>query len=434
MVKAAVRDGLIALLGQRGFLRLRDTIHPGWTGVRRRLAGRPPVSLGADVDPDGVVELWEPGAEIWFGYYDVTPFDRAQARLLAMRLPVTTRARPCRDGALALGYFRLDCHGGEFVAFDKTDTWCWQQGCRLQWLTDGSDGRVAYNRRIDGRHGAVIRDLDGDGPEGRYTRPIYALSPNGQWAISLNFSRLQRLRPGYGYDPDDDQTAGDLCPAGDGLWHIDLESGAQTLILTVADAAALAPEPTMGGAEHYLNHVMINPASNRMMFFHVWVSGSRRHTRLLSCAAGGKDRRVVIDTGTVSHCCWRSEDALLAYVVDEGGRSGYRLYRDGTGDPEAVGDGVLRGDGHPSYSPSRGTVLTDTYPDVYQERHLIVYDPATSRPRELGRFFSPPRLRGERRCDLHPRWSPNGRLIAVDSAHRGHRGLYVIPALAGSPR
>ena len=30
-------------------------------------------------------------------------------------------------------------------------------------------------------------------------KPIYTVSPDGAWGLSLNFSRLEWLRPGYGY-------------------------------------------------------------------------------------------------------------------------------------------------------------------------------------------------------------------------------------------
>lgn len=36
------------------------------------------------------------------------------------------------------------------------------------------------------------------------------------------------------------------------------------------------------------------------------------------------------------------------------------------------------------------------------------------------------------RCDLHPRWSPDGRVVTVDSIHDGCRGIWLLklaPAL-----
>jgi Tol biopolymer transport system component len=45
----------------------------------------------------------------------------------------------------------------------------------------------------------------------------------------------------------------------------------------------------------------------------------------------------------------------------------------------------------------------------------------------LGRFHAPEEYRGEWRCDLHPRFSPDGRRVVIDSTHEGNgRQLYVL--------
>jgi Tol biopolymer transport system component len=87
---------------------------------------------------------------------------------------------------------------------------------------------------------------------------------------------------------------------------------------------------------------------------------------------------------------------------------------------------VLTEDGHCSYSPDRQWVLTDTYPDDRHERTLLLYHPESGRRLDLGRFHSPPALEGECRCDLHPRWSRDGRRVCFDSAHEGTRQMYVL--------
>jgi len=45
---------------------------------------------------------------------------------------------------------------------------------------------------------------------------------------------------------------------------------------------------------------------------------------------------------------------------------------------------------------------------------------------DIGRFFSPPELHGPVRCDLHPRWSRDGRKVSIDSAHSGQRQIYAL--------
>jgi len=53
------------------------------------------------------------------------------------------------------------------------------------------------------------------------------------------------------------------------------------------------------------------------------------------------------------------------------------------------------------------------------------YDLKERRGRELGAFAALPAPVTDIRCDLHPRWLPDGR-ISFDSTHEGFRGLYLI--------
>ena len=53
--------------------------------------------------------------------------------------------------------------------------------------------------------------------------------------------------------------------------------------------------------------------------------------------------------------------------------------------------------------------------------HLNLYDIETNNVIKIGRFFSPLKFSGYYRCDLHPRWSPDGKYISIDSSHSGLR-------------
>jgi Tol biopolymer transport system component len=70
-------------------------------------------------------------------------------------------------------------------------------------------------------------------------------------------------------------------------------------------------------------------------------------------------------------------------------------------------------------------VLTDTYPDATQHRTLLLYRWNTGERIDIGRFHAPP-MEWQIRCDLHPRWSRDGRQVCIDSIHEGTRQMYVI--------
>ncbi len=116
--------------------------------------------------------------------------------------------------------------------------------------------------------------------------------------------------------------------------------------------------------------------------------------------------------------------------------------------------GVLTADGHPMRNPVFPDWLTlDTYPDAAGMRALMLYHLPTGRRTDLGRYaMSPARpapgtvadtarwmrgaldvaidpalyafTRSGLHCDLHPRWSGDGRAVLFDSIHEGTRQVY----------
>ena len=83
--------------------------------------------------------------------------------------------------------------------------------------------------------------------------------------------------------------------------------------------------------------------------------------------------------------------------------------------------------GHCTYLPGNRYILNDTYPDKQRNQNPYLYDLKTGRRHPLGHFHSPPAYTGEWRCDTHPRFSPSGKNVIIDSAHGGNgRQLYLI--------
>ena len=361
--------------------------------------------------------------QVCFGYYDVTPFSADETRLLAMHYPFPSNIQqPGKE--ISVGFYNLN-QANSFQTIGKTSTWCWQQGCRLQWYAD-SNNLVLYNRMLDNCYGSVVQNIESSRIERKYRYPIYALSPNGVYGISLNFSRLHRLRPGYGYNVLPDVTAALAAPTNDGLWLVNMETGQGELLFSVAEIAAFEPHASMQNAIHYFNHVQWNPSSNRFLFFHVWLQNNQRFIRLITADADGSNRYALINEGHVSHYCWRSDATMIAYSTHQETGETYHLYTDRTQDMHAIDKNKFISDGHPTIAPNGKWLLTDTYPDKFREQSLIAYNLRASQITCLAKFFSPPRLTGEVRCDLHPRWSPMGNWICVDTAHNGKRELCLI--------
>jgi Tol biopolymer transport system component len=245
--------------------------------------------------------------------------------------------------------------------------------------------------------------------------------------VTLNYSRVHRTRPGYGYARVPDPWADQPAPAEDGIYLLDLDTGSSRLIVSLDQVAQLAPTEDMEGAEHWFNHLQFSPLGRRFIFLHRWrAGGGGWRTRLYTADADGGQIVLLGREGMVSHFDWRDDEHILAWSR-HGGQDGYHLYRDRSDEVQVVGAEVLDCDGHCSYSPDRRWILTDTYPDRERsERTLILYHPETGARVDVGRFYSAPEIGGEIRCDLHPRWSRDGRQVCIDSIHEGERQMYVV--------
>src|SRR5262249_54453788 len=151
----------------------------------------------------------------FFGYYDKTPWDKTGRYLLANEIGFVDRQPEAKD-ELTVGMVDLK-ESDKFIPLAKTAAWCWQQGTMLQWLGSAPDREVIFNSITDQQPSATILDAH-TGKSRTLPRPIYALSPDGKQAVSLDFARLHRLRPGYGYASYTERFADDAAPEKLGIW------------------------------------------------------------------------------------------------------------------------------------------------------------------------------------------------------------------------
>lgn len=380
-----------------------------------------------------------------FGYYDKCPWDVTGRYLLALRSPFNDHSPDAGEEAV-LGVVDLQ-DGERFRPFAETRAWNWQQGGMLHWLhaplafsdttsaaAQAAPHQVIYNDR-DGDHFiAVVRDVFTSRTIRRLPLPIYALSPDGRQAVTLNFSRLNHQRKGYGYSivPDPWEQVGE--PADDGISWMDTETGEHRRIITIAQLAQLNRKPSMEGAIHRFNHLQFNTDGTRFCFLHRWKAPGAPgvgSTRLCAADPDGSNLVILADEDRVSHFDWRDPSHLLAWARHDG-EEHFFLFTDRSEKAEVVAPEAMPRDGHCSYSPApaRRWIVNDGYPDAEQKRTLYLYDTQADARTDLGRYYSPPELTQDYRVDLHPRWSRDGRQICFDSAHEGSRQLYVIDVSA----
>lgn len=384
--------------------------------------------------------------------------------MLALEVDLVDRPPEPKDKAV-IGIIDL-AEERHFEPVAETSAWNFHQGSRQQWVP-GRPDEFIYNDRDDHGFISVVVGIN-SGKRTELPCPIYAVDPSGTYGLGVNFARLQRLG-GYGYRGSVDPYSDDPIPGEDGIYRVDLATGEYKLIISIAEVADLGGFLGVSkNQHHFLTHLLFNPDGSRICFAHkYWLKDGGAAVRLITVNPDGTGLYAL--PGEVTHFCWRGPSQILAWgrhrpfmmkvrhknvftapVLQPllglarktrsrlrqhllGDR--YLLLTDRTQDVKSVGVGVFAEDGHPSFSPDRSWMITDTYGDKNHFRRLILYDWENGRRMDIGRFYSLPDGslhvgnnwdNSEMRSDLHPRWNRAGTQVCIDSVHEGTRQMYVV--------
>lgn len=361
----------------------------------------------------------------WFGYYDKLQFDPTSRYVLGMQVDFEHRS-PRPDDEIRLGFVDL-ADNDRWTEIGRTKAWNWQQGSMLQFIP-GSKTEVIWNdRRPDGSgFHSVICDIK-TGKRRELASPIYTLSGHGKWGIVCDFRRLNDTRPGYGYAGVVDPNKADPAPKDAGIWRVDLKTGASKLLFSMRDALDVPQPPgdwqysPWNESKHWFNHLLIAPGSKRFIFLHRWRGPKEKSsfaTRMFTMDADGQNPYVIDPYGRTSHFIWRDAQHITAWAWHPSlGKDRFYLYKDRTREVSAVGPDVMTVNGHNTYLKGDRWILNDTYPDKERHQTVYLYEVTSGRRVDVGRFLSPKEYVGEWRCDTHPRSSPDGTKVCIDSPH-----------------
>jgi len=418
------------------------------------------------------------GKHHFFGYYDKCPWSADGRFLLALEVDFIDHL-PLPTDAASVGV--VDLKGeGTFKKIAETRAWNWQQGCMLQWLGPDFNRRVIFNDLRNGKFVSVIFNVFSGREEKVVQFPIYAVHPDGYYALSLNFSRVDDVREGYGYKGVLDPSVTEEKPENDGIYLVNLERNERFLMVSLAQLSLLLPVNSMNEGKHWVDHLTFNPSGTRFTFLYRWqLDDKGMYSRfcvmdfdpVASAVSQKPPFQILLDSGMASHFTWKSDSELLVWGRPVGtstsvGKTAlarkifvpiyHKLFgsspalmqkisgdafllfnlndvrESGVTKPVPVAEGVIQEDGHCSFSPDGKWLLTDTYPDREHYRHLVLFNLRSHELVEVGKFRSlPDGIREDwdlsaLRADLHPRWGRDGRQICFDSVHEGSRQMYVI--------
>ena len=399
----------------------------------------------------------------FFGYFNTPQVSGDDKRLLALKTGFIDRVPAPTDHA-DVGFFDLDETRPIFNKLGETSAFNWQQGCVLQFCGPDYTEKVIYNTFDDEKFVSEVVSIS-TRERRTLSNPVYTVFPNGAHALTLDFARHYWCRRGYSYGNVVDETKNRPVVEGDGIWLMDLANGALEQIIAIEDMLALNPVSSMNGATHYVEHMTINPSGTKFAFLHRWKHpGGGIHSRLCVADRDGRNVRILNDSGRMSHFCWRTDDNLIGYggianrvnslrkskallkIVFQFGLPLYHaLVKDSssiakrlTGDSYIeidtrsgrivpIATALRAEDGHPSMIPGTSIFVTDIYarakhdqkPRLYafdlEDEKVMLLDELES----IAEFDETPL-----RCDLHPRVSPSGKIVTIDTMDQGVRGVF----------
>lgn len=371
--------------------------------------------------------------------HELFQFDPTGRYMLGMRIFIEGRKVQPHDKG-EVGYFDLR-NKNKWTKIGETTAWNWQQGCRLQWIP-GSSEKIIWNDCSDDGLSLVSRMYNINTKKtSTLPIPVYTISPDGKTALSVNFERI--IHGGCNYVCVENPLKDIWAPGDIGIWKMDLKTEKIDMLMSVRDMAQILypdgfPADTLNGTLYFFREGF-NPSGNRFIAFvkdarEVSPGQTKARTEGFSMNLDGKDVRYFYKEP--SHHFWLNDFEIMdnGFHKDpetgESVRGYFRFADDGTGNAkEKYFDAP---NGHITLHKNGEWILTDTYTiDGYI--YLYMYHIPTKKFVPLGKLAY--KLGGEIftenpgifRVDLHPRFSPDGKIVSIDSSHEGvGRQMYLI--------
>ncbi len=400
--------------------------------------------------------------QYFFGYYDKSPFDKDDQKLLAMKAEFID-CMPDKNDILEIGYFNWKNHN-TFKKIAETRAWNWQQGCMLQWVGPDFKSHIIYNDRQNNKFVSVLLNVE-TGEKIELPMSIYSMHPNGKHAVCIDNERHFWFRGGYSYQGIEHQGKNIKLDKNDGIWLLDIEEKNIRQIINIIDLIKYRYLSSMEGAIHYIEHLMFSPDGERFSFLHRWtIDDGGIYARFFTADMDGSNIFLLNDTGRMSHSCWRNNNELMAwcglptpvnqlrkykYIVKYAIKpllpvynkllfkksvlrntfsgDSYVLFKDKSSEHKRIAQNILNKDGHMSFCPiNTDWFVSDTYPDVNNFSSLFLYNIQEQKFETIARVESDPAINSTPfRCDLHPKWSFSGRYVCIDTVNEGIRQMYV---------
>jgi hypothetical protein len=261
------------------------------------------------------------------------------------------------------------------------------------------------------------------------------VAQKGGWFLGLNYGRLARLRPVTGYPEAWDWTTGTAAPENDGIFLVNIDTGAKRLLVSYRQLAEVtAPLAPTAGKHLFVNHTLWNRDSDRIYFYVRADYLNNEKTVNVPCSIRSDGTGLTAHKQFIGgHPEWEFgsrimgavDDQLVLYDVDRKQIVG-RIGTPGAF-PKAGGDTALSPDGKWLVNGSR-----DKKGNIY-----TAFRRSDSAAARTAPFAHPGFTEGDLRVDGSPCWNrtSDGFLFPAISGDAQHtRQLFVVKVVSRSAR
>lgn len=355
---------------------------------------------------------------VFFGYYDKSPFCATNENHIIVH---ANNANPYHKPSPneKTDILIVDWRTGKIIRkLGETYSWNWQQGARVHWIDEST---YVFNQYVesDNKYKAVIGNIVNENTR-LLPLPVQETHPKGI-VFSISYEALQLIRPDYGYR-NKQATIDDIKTEKLSAYYIN-----EDIIVDI-----ITIEELLFRTENYIvnqkiskskiNHVLCSPNADGIVFLHRYFVGDKRVSDLYYTDLKSTETKLLLHDKNLSHYTWINDKKLLYTGHGQYG-FGYYLLDILTLENNFI---LSYSDGHPYFYKEK-YVITDTYPDRHNIRHVVKLDLIKRKIiAEIGSFKEPFLAHGETRCDLHPSISKTGKFLQIDIFDKSGRGIGII--------
>ena len=351
---------------------------------------------------------------IFFGYYDHIPFSKDMKYFLCHKA----------NGELELNLY-------DFLALEiklkknlcNTQFFNFQQGVRPIWI---DNNKFIFNCVVDNKLISRMYDIGND-YFNDFDIPVQEISAKNNIIIGMDYSKLDIVNKDYGYGLKGEVSQKEI----NGIVGYDYIQDKSIFELSSAQIHNLSKNNNLPLSKCEINHIHHSPYDDSFVFIYRNKSYNG-FSELYHYNYRENDLKVLYSGSLMSHYCWIDRNIIFAYLEHNSKAGFFEIdYNNSINLTQKIlpksEDNIS--DGHPSVSPDNKWIVYDSYPDKARQSHLyIVKNDLNIKSQKIliGKFYSPLKFNGYNRCDLHPRWSPDGKYICIDSTHKGERRTCLI--------